>query len=140
MSNYERIPKLESPKPSAYCILFVIRYWDFFRRLEFVIRHFPGPSRRQALEQPGVVGPARIPKAIVQAVGPSLPEFDLHRCKDVAAPIRGQGNVAGIFLLELFEPCFEHRAASDDLALRRNPRAELVTARAAREILLGFFT
>src|SRR2546425_8487333 len=40
MPNYERIPKFESPKPSVYRILFVIRYSDFFRRLEFVIRHF----------------------------------------------------------------------------------------------------
>src|SRR6266571_3856826 len=138
MPNYERIPKLESPKPSAYRSFVCHSLFGFLS--SFGIRHlaFSGASRRQPLDHPSSIHLFRVAKAIVQAVGPSLPEFDFHRRQDVAAPKRGQRYSVGIFLLELFEPLFEHRTIRDDLALAGYPRAELVPARAAHEVLLGF--
>src|SRR5437762_6415957 len=137
MSNYKRIPKLEPPKPGRLSHLFCHSLFGFLSSFEIGHLSFPESSRREALDQPCSIPLFGIAKGIVQAVEPSLPEFDFHGRKDVTAPKRGQRDSTGIFVLELFEPFFKHCAIADDLALRGYPRSELVPARAAREILLG---
>ena len=83
---------------------------------------------------PGVL--LAIEKPVVQPRGPALPELDHLRHHPVAAPERGQRNLAvGEFLLNLGELLHQEFPRSDDLALVGNPRADLRVARAGGEIL-----
>src|SRR5208283_2808833 len=94
-----------------------------------------GPLRRQPPDGPSSVFLCRVKEAVMQAVDPSLPEFDLARDHPETAPPRGQGNLALGELSLHFRPLhFQKLARGDDRALPRNPGSDLAAARPRDEI------
>jgi len=76
-----------------------------------------------------------VKKAVVQAAGTALPEFEVAGDDAVAAPKGGKRHLAiAEFALHFLPFLFEKGTGGDDGALRGDPGAELVAARAGDEI------
>ena len=77
----------------------------------------PG-SGGEALDAPGVVGLTDVAQAIVETIGPALPEFDFVVAQDVPAPIWRQGNVfSRVFRFQFAQAIFEKSSVGNDFAL-----------------------
>src|SRR3954470_21653982 len=91
-------------------------------------------SRGEALERPAAVL-AAVAQAVVQAAAAPLPELELLRLEQVAAPVlRPRHRAAREALLGLGDAMVQVGARADDLALRRGPRRDLAAARARGEV------
>src|SRR5437870_2005311 len=96
-------------------------------------------SRRQAFDHPITAGMSRITEAIVQAIRPSLPEFDHFGFYAISAPVWRQWNgLVAKPLCHLRHARVEYAASIDHFALPRRPRAELATDRPGMKISLRF--
>src|SRR6185436_7272157 len=94
-------------------------------------------SGSEPLNRPGA-RVAAIEQTVVQAVFPSLPEFDRGRRQSIAAPMRRPRRIRAVTRSHLLERALELRAVGDPLALRRRPRRVARTERPAREIGVRF--
>src|SRR5258708_25119254 len=86
--------------------------------------------RRQTLDDPVLRLAQAVVETVVQAVGPSLPEFEQQRDDAIAAPMRRAGDGAVLVGAgHLIGTLVEGTASRDDAALLRGPSAELAAAR-----------
>ncbi len=91
--------------------------------------------RREAFDGPVVVVGFRIQESVVDSVAAALPEFDSLGLDSVAAPERGEGDIAVFeFAFHLGELGFEERAGRDDAALLGGPGPDPAAERARDEI------
>src|SRR5436190_16777487 len=96
--------------------------------------------RREAIDGPGTVSLSPVTKAIVEAIGSTLPKFQSIRFEPITAPMRRKRNLPlGETLLHFFETRLENTAGIDHVTLLRSPGAELRADRSGMKILLGFF-
>src|SRR5581483_10705079 len=92
-------------------------------------------SGREALDQPGAGGLARVAEAVVQAVGAALPELEGVGLDAEAAPGGRTDQLAiGVALEQLTHPPLQHLAAGNDRALARGGGAQPALERAAGEV------
>src|SRR5437016_5061258 len=99
--------------------------------------HPSDSSRRKAAEAPPPALFSEVADAVVEAVPPALPEFDLGRHQPVPPPVRRPRHVpAGEPRGGLGELPFQGLASRDHLALARRPRADPAALRTRAEILV----
>src|SRR5438046_7775762 len=95
--------------------------------------------RRQPFDPPRFAV-ARVTKAIVQAVGATLPKFDSLRFHPITAPVRWTWNfLSGQSLFQLRKPRFQYSSYVEHVALMRNPRPKLAANRPRMKIAGRFF-
>ncbi len=86
----------------------------------------PQKLRGQSLDGPGIVRLPGIEEPVVQSMRAALPEFECAGLDSIAAPERGQGDLAaGKLALHLLPFHLQHLAGSNDMALRRRPGGKL---------------
>lgn len=84
----------------------------------------PARSRRETLDPPAVAV-AGIANAVVEAVGPALPELVAAWQDGVAAPMRRRLDEANAWRFgQTLKLLVQPRAVRDDVALRRDPSAQ----------------
>src|SRR6266851_298233 len=88
----------------------------------------------QTLQSPNSSRPADIAEAIVEAIFATLPELDPAWAQCVAAPVRGQGDAAGMLASQLQHVPFEHVPRRNHAALSRREGGQLRAARPAPEV------
>src|SRR5712691_4815923 len=94
-------------------------------------------SRGEAFDQPITVSLSRVTEAIVQTIGPSLPEFDYFGFYAISAPVWRQRNgLAAKPFCHLRHARVQYAASIEHLALTRCPRAQLAADWARTKISL----
>src|ERR1043166_1396698 len=98
-----------------------------------------GVSRGEALQKPVSAFFASIPKSVMEAVGPPLPELKAGRRQHITAPMKRSGHwLAGVKCFEFFPFFFQVGPVSHDFALVRSPSGNAAASRPTREISIGF--
>src|SRR5205823_14015006 len=95
--------------------------------------------RRQPFDPPRFAV-ARVAKAIVQAIGATLPKFDSLRFHSITSPVRWTWNLlSGKSLFQFRKPRFHYSACVDHVALMPTPRPKLAPNRPRMKIAGRFF-
>src|ERR1700694_5628369 len=99
------------------------------------------PLGRQSLDHPVFdVFAQPVAEPIVEAVFPSLPEFEHQRDDPISTPVRRAGNGAiAVVRRKLFEPLIECAASGDDSTLLGGPGAELTSSLPGGEVAVRLF-
>ena len=96
--------------------------------------------RRETINHPSVIGPARVTEAIVQSIRASLPEFVFVWFDLESAPMWRQRDLAFLVAFRhLLQTRVEDLSRVDYLALFRDPRAQTAADWSQMEIGGGIF-